>query len=79
VGHLRGDHRRSDWAPREQLDLGIVDNHNPRDVALAIELKYDPVRAGADIRGDTAKLPVCMAEEIERHIQQTMPCVAEGR
>lgn len=81
------EERRSNWRVYEnhrvrgkQLDLAVVDRHNPSDVVLGIELKFepDPARAGADIRGDTAKLPVCSAEEIEGDIQQITRCVAEG-
>ena len=78
---------RSDWrvyenhrVPGKQLDLAVVDRCAPGEVALGIELKYEPAhaRAGKDMRGDTAKFPVCLAEEIKKDVQQLERCVAEG-
>lgn len=80
------EERRSDWRvyenhrlPGKQLDLAVVDRHQPREVALGIELKYEPdhARAGEDMRGDTAKFPVCLADEIEKDIHQVERCVRE--
>lgn len=81
------EERRSDLrvyenhrVPGKQLDLAVVDRGKPTTVLLGIELKYepDPKRAGADIRGDTAKLPVCLREEIARDIAEIQRCATEG-
>jgi len=81
------EERRSDWrvyenhrVPGKQLDLAVVDRGRPSEVALGIELKYEPdhTRGGADMRGDTAKFPVCLTEEIARDAEQVERCVREG-
>jgi hypothetical protein len=81
------EERRSDWrvyenhkVPGKQLDLAVVNRRRPSAVALAVELKYEPdhLRAGADMRGDTAKFPVCFAEEIARDVESIRRCGAEG-
>lgn len=80
------EERRADWrvyenhkVPGKQLDLAVVDRHHPGAVVLGVELKYEPDhgRAGADMRGDTAKFPVCFAEEIGRDVASVRRCVAE--
>ena len=81
------EERRSDWrvyenhrVPGKQLDLAVVDRRRPREVVLGIELKYEPdhARAGEDMRGDTAKLPVCLAGEIKKDVEQVERCATEG-
>ena len=81
------EERRSDWrvydnhrVPGKQLDLAVVDRRRPATVPLGVELKYEPDhgRAGADMRGDTAKFPVCFADEIARDVASVRRCVAEG-
>jgi hypothetical protein len=81
------EERRSDWrvyenhrVPGKQLDLAVVDRRHPGVVALGVELKYEPdhSRAGGDMRGDTAKFPVCLAEEIARDVESIRRCAAEG-
>ena len=71
------EERRADWrvyenhkVPGKQIDLAVVDRHHPARVALGVELKFEPdhARAGADMRGDTARFPVCFAEDIARDI-----------
>lgn len=56
------EERRSDWrvyenhrVRGEQLDLAIVDRHNPSDVALAIELKYEPDPTGMRMVAGTVR------------------------
>ncbi len=81
------EERRSDWRVYEnhrvagkQLNLAVVDRGRPSEAALGIELKYEPdhARGGADMRGDTAKFPVCLPEEIARDVEQVERCVREG-
>lgn len=81
------EERRADWrvyenhkVPGKQLDLAVVDRRRPSTVALAVELKYEPdhARAGSDMRGDTAKFPVCLAGEIARDVESIRRCAAEG-
>jgi hypothetical protein len=81
------EERRSDWrvyenhkVPGKQLDLAVVDRRRPSAVALAVELKYEPdhARAGSDMRGDTAKFPVCLAGEIARDVKSIRRCAVEG-
>jgi hypothetical protein len=49
-------------------------------VVLGVELKYEPdhSRAGADMRGDTDKFPVCFADQIAKDVESVRRCVAEG-
>lgn len=81
------EERRSDWrvyenhrVPGKQLDLAVVNRRRPGVVALGVEPKYEPdhSRAGGDMRGDTAKFPVCLAEEIARDVESIRRCAAEG-
>jgi hypothetical protein len=81
------EERRSDWrvfenhrVPGKRLDLAVVDRRRPGEVGLGIELKYEPdhARGGGDMRGDTAKFPVCLREEIDRDIKQLQHSVSEG-
>jgi hypothetical protein len=81
------EERRSDWrvfenhrVPGKRLDLAIVDRRRPADVALGVEVKYEPdhARAGHDMRGDTDKFPVCLAEEIAKDAREIERCVANG-
>jgi hypothetical protein len=81
------EERRSSWrvyenhrVPGKQLDLAVVDGRDPGQVKLAVELKYepDPRRRSRDMRGDTAKFPVCLRDEIDKDIEQAERCVAEG-
>src|ERR1019366_1203962 len=55
------EERRSDWRvfenhriPGKRLDLAVVDRNRPAEVAVGVELKYEPdhARAGEDMRGD---------------------------
>ncbi|MGZ6564589.1 MAG: DUF6946 family protein [Solirubrobacteraceae bacterium] len=81
------EERRADWRvyenhklPGKQLDLAVVDRRRPANVVLGVELKFEPdhARAGGDIRGDTAKFPVCLADEIARDVDAVRRCVTEG-
>jgi hypothetical protein len=81
------EERRSDWrvfenhrVPGKQLDLAVVDRRRPSGVALGVEVKYEPdhARGGQDMRGDTAKFPVCSLDEITQDVRAVQRRVTDG-